>query len=124
MRGRGKKDKENNDDEESYVEGTYEEGESSRKIIFERKRRNCSEGDYPRKPARNARPTIRFLHNEKGLLENTLKKTLGHIFRMKFDDQAIWTRGASREAFYNSCIKNFKMIPCSFRNKFISSPAS
>ncbi|XP_074355723.1 uncharacterized protein LOC141695375 [Apium graveolens] len=43
------------------------------------------------------------------LLENTPKKTLGHIFRMKFDDQTIWTRGASREAFYSSCIKNFKM---------------
>ncbi|XP_074324222.1 uncharacterized protein LOC141661134 isoform X1 [Apium graveolens] len=27
---------------------------------------------------------------------------------MKFDDETIWTRGASREAFYSSCIKNFK----------------
>ncbi|XP_074338825.1 uncharacterized protein LOC141676993 [Apium graveolens] len=27
---------------------------------------------------------------------------------MKFDEDTIWTKGATREAFYNSCIKNFK----------------
>ncbi|XP_074330766.1 uncharacterized protein LOC141668000 isoform X2 [Apium graveolens] len=89
-KGKENKGKESNGDEESYVEGTHEVGESSRKIIFERKRRNCSEGDYS------------------SFLENTPKKTLGHIFRMKFDDETIRTRGASREAFYSPCIKNFK----------------
>ncbi|KAL8132437.1 hypothetical protein AgCh_008075 [Apium graveolens] len=105
---KSRKGKEDMGGEESFVEGTKEVGESSRKIIFERKRRNCSEGDYSRKSAPDARPTIHFLLNEKGFLKNTPKKTLGHIVRMKFDEDTIWTKGASREAFYNSCIKNFK----------------
>lgn len=53
-------------DEESFAEGAYEDGESSRKVVFERKRRNCCEGDYAKKPARNARPTVYFLMNGKG----------------------------------------------------------
>ncbi|KAL8097356.1 hypothetical protein AgCh_030482 [Apium graveolens] len=63
---KSRKGKEDRGDEESFVEGTKGVGESSRKIIFERKRRNCSEGDYSRKPAPDARPTIHFLLNEKG----------------------------------------------------------
>ncbi|XP_074338824.1 uncharacterized protein LOC141676992 [Apium graveolens] len=105
---KSRKGKEKECDEESFVERTNEGGQSSRKIVFERKRRNCSEGDYSRKPARDARPTVHFLLNEKGFLENTPKKTLGHIVRMKFDEDTIWTKRATREAFYNSCIKNFK----------------
>ncbi|XP_074342786.1 uncharacterized protein LOC141680463 isoform X1 [Apium graveolens] len=108
---KSRKGKEDRGDEENFVEGTNVGGESSRKIIFERKRRNCSEGDYSRKPALDARPKIHFLLNKKGcynFLENTPKKTLGHIVHMKFDEDTIWTKGASLEAFYSSCVKNFK----------------
>ncbi|KAL8106622.1 hypothetical protein AgCh_023401 [Apium graveolens] len=63
---KSRKGKEDMGGEKSFVEGTKEVGESSRKIIFERKRRNYSEGDYSRKPAPDARPTIHFLLNEKG----------------------------------------------------------
>ncbi|KAK1381937.1 hypothetical protein POM88_019672 [Heracleum sosnowskyi] len=95
-------------EEESHVEGCYEVGESSCPIKFERKRRSNSEGDYGKKPAWDARPTVYFLKNDKGLFQATPKKTLGHIVRLKLDEHTLNTKGAKREAFYDSCIKNFK----------------
>ncbi|KAK1382664.1 hypothetical protein POM88_020399 [Heracleum sosnowskyi] len=95
-------------DEESHIEGTYEVGESSQKIIFERKRRNCCEGDYPRKPLVNARPTVYFLKNQKGFKAPKPKKTLSYIVRTKWDEYTVYTKGAKREAVYNSCINTFK----------------
>ncbi|XP_074377560.1 uncharacterized protein LOC141719079 [Apium graveolens] len=106
------KEKNKATDEESRVKGNYEVGESSRKIVFERKRRISSEGDYSRKPPRNLRPTVYFLPNGKGLKIAKHKKTLAHIFCMKFDEQTIWTKGAAREAFCTGCIKNFKDYYC------------
>ncbi|KAK1352564.1 hypothetical protein POM88_053261 [Heracleum sosnowskyi] len=47
-------------DEESCVKGSWEVGENSGQLIFERKRRSCSEGDYPKKPPPDAKPTLRF----------------------------------------------------------------
>ncbi|KAK1377386.1 hypothetical protein POM88_033579 [Heracleum sosnowskyi] len=42
------------------------------------------------------------------LFQATPKKTLGHIVRLKWDEHTLNTKGAKREAFYDSCIKNFK----------------
>ncbi|KAK1375241.1 hypothetical protein POM88_031434 [Heracleum sosnowskyi] len=95
-------------EKESHVEGCYEVGESSCLIKFERKRRSNSEGDYGKKPAWDARPTVYFLKNDKGLFQATPKKTLGHIVRLKWDEHTLNTKGAKREAFYDSCIKIFK----------------
>ncbi|KAK1380969.1 hypothetical protein POM88_027713 [Heracleum sosnowskyi] len=95
-------------EKESHVEGCYEVGESSCSIKLERKRRSNSEGDYGKKPAWDARPTVYFLKNDKGLLQATPKKMLGHIVRLKWDEHTLNTKGAKREAFYDSCIKNFK----------------
>ncbi|KAK1372821.1 hypothetical protein POM88_029014 [Heracleum sosnowskyi] len=95
-------------EEESHVEGCYEVGESSCPIKFERKRRSNSEGDYRKKPDWDARPTVYFLKNDKGLFQATPKKTLGHIVRLKWDEHTLNTKGAKREAFYDSCIKFFK----------------
>ncbi|KAK1359197.1 hypothetical protein POM88_043671 [Heracleum sosnowskyi] len=95
-------------EKESHVEGCYEVGESSCLIKFERKRRSNSERDYGKKPAWDARTTVYFLKNDKGLFQATPKKTLGHIVRLKWDEHTLNTKGAKREAFYDSCIKNFK----------------
>lgn len=68
-KGKENKDNENKSNKvlcDRTSEGTHEVGESSRTIVFERKRRNCCEGDYSRKPAEDAKPTVHFLLNEKG----------------------------------------------------------
>ncbi|KAK1401215.1 hypothetical protein POM88_000820 [Heracleum sosnowskyi] len=95
-------------DEESCVKGSWEGGESSRQLIFERKRRSCSEGDYPKKPPPDAKPTVRFVKNQKIFRDARAKKTLTHIVRMKWDENTLQTKGAKREEFYNTCINNFK----------------
>ncbi|KAK1361069.1 hypothetical protein POM88_045543 [Heracleum sosnowskyi] len=96
-------------EKESHVEGCYEVEESSCQIKFERKRRSNSEGDYGKKPAWDARPMVYFLKNDKGLFQATPKKMLGHIVRLKWDEHTLNTKGAKREAFYDSCIKKFKI---------------
>ncbi|KAK1402822.1 hypothetical protein POM88_002427 [Heracleum sosnowskyi] len=95
-------------DEESCVNGSWEVGESSRQVVFERKRRSCSEGDYPKKPPPDAKPTLRFIKNGKGFRAAKPKKTLAHIVRMKWDENTLKTKGAKREEFYNTCINSFK----------------
>ncbi|KAK1361235.1 hypothetical protein POM88_045709 [Heracleum sosnowskyi] len=96
-------------DRKSHVKGSWEVGESNRQvIIFERKRRSCSERDYPKKPPADAKPTLRFIKNEKGFRATKLKKTLAHIVRMKWDENTLKTKGAKREDFYNTCINSFK----------------
>ncbi|KAK1353668.1 hypothetical protein POM88_052033 [Heracleum sosnowskyi] len=95
-------------DEESYVKGSWEVGESNREVVFERKRRSCSEGDYPNKPPPDAKPTVRFIKNGKGLTAAKPKKTVAHIVRMKWDENTLKTKGAKREEFYNTCINSFK----------------
>ncbi|KAK1375588.1 hypothetical protein POM88_031781 [Heracleum sosnowskyi] len=95
-------------DEESHVKGSWEVGNTSQQIIFERKRRSCSEGDYPKKPPPDAKPTLRFTKNGKGFRAAKPKKTLGHIVRMKWDENTLKAKGAKREEFYNTCINSFK----------------
>lgn len=53
-------------DEESYVEGSEEVEPLPRKITYQRKRRNASEGDYGTKPPPEDRPTLNFLKTGKG----------------------------------------------------------
>ncbi|KAK1388313.1 hypothetical protein POM88_016491 [Heracleum sosnowskyi] len=36
------------------------------------------------------------------------KKSLSYIVRTKWNEYTVYTKGAKREAFYNSCIKTFK----------------
>ncbi|KAK1402941.1 hypothetical protein POM88_002546 [Heracleum sosnowskyi] len=95
-------------DEESYVKGSWEVGESSQQVVFERKRHSCSEGDYPKKPPPDAKPTGRFIKNGKGFRAAKPKKTLAHIVRMKWDENTLKTKGAKPEEFYNTCINSFK----------------
>lgn len=87
-------------DEESHVEGCYEVGENSQQIKFERKRRSFSEGDYPTKPPKDV------LKTGKVFMKARPKHTLAHIVRLKWDENTLDTKGAKREAFYNSCIKS------------------
>ncbi|KAK1385030.1 hypothetical protein POM88_022765 [Heracleum sosnowskyi] len=65
-------------------------------------------GDYPKKPPPDAKPTLRFTKNGKGFRAAKPKKTLGHIVRMKWDENTLKAKGAKREEFYNTCINSFK----------------
>ncbi|KAK1378726.1 hypothetical protein POM88_025470 [Heracleum sosnowskyi] len=74
----------------------------------EQDKQGCSKGDYPKKPPLDAKPTIRFTKNGKGLRAAKPKKTLVHIVRMKWDENTLKAKGAKREEFYNTCINSFK----------------
>ncbi|KAK1387271.1 hypothetical protein POM88_015449 [Heracleum sosnowskyi] len=94
-------------DEESYVQGTYEEGESSVRVTYQRAARSNSVGIYKKKPRLEDRETVHFL-DDKGIREPDIKKSLSHIARVHWKEDIHDTKGAKREAFYAECVKNFK----------------
>ncbi|KAL8156243.1 hypothetical protein AgCh_001370 [Apium graveolens] len=103
----------NGTDENSNVEGSYNLEEyvekcSKQKIIYERKRRSCSDGGYNTKLPADAKPTLYLLKNGKGFKESKPKYLLSYIVKIRFDDKTINTKGAQREAFLDSCIEEFK----------------